>query len=62
MTCELCNGSGRIYNDLGYGVEIVPCPNCNKALRAEKQAEYEQAIKAVKTPAWVREAVAEILH
>lgn len=61
MKCELCNGTGRIYTETGWGVEIAPCPNCNKAVRAEKQKEFEQAAKAVKTPNWVREAVTDIL-
>ena len=59
MKCGLCNGSGRIYEDLGYGVQVAPCPNCNKALKAQRKAEFE---KAIKTPDWVRESVKEILH
>lgn len=31
--CELCNGTGRIYTDMGFGYTVQPCPNCNKAFR-----------------------------
>lgn len=62
MKCKLCNGSGRIYTETSWGVEIAPCPNCNQALRKQKQVEFKQAAKAVKTPDWVREAVTDILN
>ncbi|HBF73745.1 MAG TPA: hypothetical protein DDW71_00595 [Lactobacillus sp.] len=61
MKCELCNGSGRIYVETSWGVEVAPCPNCNEVVRANKQEAFELAAKAVKTPDWVREAVMNML-
>lgn len=62
MKCELCDGSGRIYTDNGWGLVIEPCPNCNEAYKLAEQRKFEEATKVVKTPDWVRQAFAEILN
>lgn len=60
MTCKLCGGSGHVYTEISFGVEeIAPCPNCNKAYKAEQQRQFDRDV--VKTPSWVRQAVTEIL-
>lgn len=34
--CELCKGTGRVYVESPIGVQINPCPKCNKAYRKRK--------------------------
>jgi len=30
-TCDMCGGTGAIpeSNEIGYTVEVIPCPQCN---------------------------------
>lgn len=43
--CKLCGGTGRVYVDLGFGVTVGPCPQCNAAYR-KQMAELTKEPKA----------------
>lgn len=40
--CELCNGRHVVYEDMGYGTMIQPCPVCGP--KSEEQIKKEEMI------------------
>lgn len=41
--CQLCGGTQVVYQTNGAIMQVMPCPNCNKAFRKEKEREANVA-------------------
>lgn len=52
--CQVCNDTGIIYKNMGFGIEIDKCPACDK--QDNSFEEFQKRLKEVKRKLQVKES------